>query len=392
MSPAYPRELGFQRNQPEDGEGLYRSRRPGRGHLGHSGGWQNNEGNHPHTAIHIPIKQEPQTRVLERDGSSSSAPPTPPRFISMEHGQQEVQPSSSLGRTWRKLLKDLSQRDRLQRTYDNHKRRTTDPDRAHSDSFRLTRSRPNQLSSGVTPFRNQQISGQESPFFTLPGGFQEKTRTQGQEQDLFSPKAERVRPNDPETVGIGERSTQEPEVVVNHSRISSALNRNITPTQVEHNSVSPESNLNSDALWLEMSQYAEQTQKQLAELEASHERMKKLMSSMDKIFKTLQEGHARLSKASEKTNKRLKIVFEEKHHRRRDRDCLDQEIKNLFNVYHNMKPQPQGHVMDNPYYQDNIKPDAMLLNKARSPSQYQDVDNMAYYEKEALKQLPEAAS
>ncbi|MBW0517529.1 hypothetical protein O181_057244 [Austropuccinia psidii MF-1] len=46
--------------------------------------------------------------------------------------------------------------------------------------------------------------------------------------------------------------------------------------------------------------------------------------------------------------------------------------------------------MDNPYYQDEIKPDAMFVNKARSPSQYQDGDNMSYSEKEALKQLPEA--
>ncbi|MBW0585653.1 hypothetical protein O181_125368, partial [Austropuccinia psidii MF-1] len=56
-----------------------------------------------------------------------------------------------------------------------------------------------------------------------------------------------------------------------------------------------------------------------------------------------------------------------------------------------MKPQPQGHVMDNPYHQDGIKPDAMLMNKARSPSQYQDGDNMSYSEKEDLKQLPEAS-
>ncbi|MBW0476631.1 hypothetical protein O181_016346 [Austropuccinia psidii MF-1] len=56
-----------------------------------------------------------------------------------------------------------------------------------------------------------------------------------------------------------------------------------------------------------------------------------------------------------------------------------------------MKPQPQGHVMDNPYHQDDIKPDAMLVNKARSPSQYQDGDNMSYSEKETLKQLPEAS-
>ncbi|MBW0520412.1 hypothetical protein O181_060127 [Austropuccinia psidii MF-1] len=176
----------------------------------------------------------------------------------MEHGQQDVQPGISLGRTWSKFPEDLSQRDIIQRPYDNHQRleshqavqtsggegkqdkgessrytsyrRTIDPDRAHSDSFRLTRRRPNQLSSGFTPFSNKQISGQDSPFFTLPGGFQEKTRTQGQEQDLFSPKAVRVRPNDPETVGIGKKSTQEPEVVVNHSRISSTLNRNITPS------------------------------------------------------------------------------------------------------------------------------------------------------------------
>ncbi|MBW0530014.1 hypothetical protein O181_069729 [Austropuccinia psidii MF-1] len=331
----------------------------------------------------------------------------------MEHGQQEVQPGISLGRTWSKLPEDLSQRERLQKTYDNHQRleshqeletpggegkqdkgesshypsyrRTTDPDRAYSDSFRSTRSRPNQLSSGFSPFRNQQFSGQESPFSTLPG-------SQGQKQDLFSPKAERFRANDPETVGLGERSTQEPEVIVNHSGISSPLNRNITPTQIEHNTVSPESNLNSDALWLQMSQFAEQTHKQFSELEASHERMKDLTASMDKIVKTLQEGHAQLRKASEETNRRLNLVFEEQHHRKRDRDCLDQDIYKLFNVYHNMKPQPQGHVMDNPYYQDDIKPDSMLVSKERSPSQYQDGDNMSYTEREALKQLPEASS
>ncbi|MBW0547003.1 hypothetical protein O181_086718 [Austropuccinia psidii MF-1] len=230
MSPTYLRDLGFQRNQPEDRESFSRTRRPGRGQLGHSGGWQNTEGNHTNTAIHIPIQQEPQTRRLERYGSSSSAPPTPPRFISMECGQQEAQPGISLGRTWSKLPEDLSQRDRLQRPYDNHQRweshkvvqtpggegkqdkgetshypsyiRTTDPDRAHSDSFRLTRSRPNQLSSGFTPFRSQQTSGQESPFFTLPGGLQEKKRIQGGKQDLFQPKAERVGPHDPEVVAF----------------------------------------------------------------------------------------------------------------------------------------------------------------------------------------------
>ncbi|MBW0542865.1 hypothetical protein O181_082580 [Austropuccinia psidii MF-1] len=83
----------------------------------------------------------------------------------------------------------MSQRDTLQRTDRNHQgleshqefqipggesnhdkgesshypsyRRTAEPERAYSDSFRLTRSRPSQLSGGLTPFRHQQISGQE---------------------------------------------------------------------------------------------------------------------------------------------------------------------------------------------------------------------------------------
>ncbi|MBW0569907.1 hypothetical protein O181_109622 [Austropuccinia psidii MF-1] len=177
MSPVHLRDLGFQRSQPEDRAGLSRTRRPGRGHLGHSAGWQNNEGDNINPSIHTPIKQEPQTRGLERYGSSSSAPPTPQRFISMERGQQEVQPSILLGRTCSKFPEDLSQRDRLQGPYGNHKglesyqevhnpggkgkqdkgesshypsyRRTVNPDRAYSDSFRLIRSRPNHLTSPV---------------------------------------------------------------------------------------------------------------------------------------------------------------------------------------------------------------------------------------------------
>ncbi|MBW0502496.1 hypothetical protein O181_042211 [Austropuccinia psidii MF-1] len=113
---------------------------------------------------------------------------------------------------------------------------------------------------------------------------------------------------------------------------------------------------------------------------------------MEKIVKDLQEGHAQLREASEETNKRMNLVFEEDHHSKRDRDCQDQYINKLFNVYHSMKPQPQGNVMDNPYHQDYIKPDAMLMNKARPPSQYQYGDNMSYSEKEALKHLPEPSS
>ncbi|MBW0556491.1 hypothetical protein O181_096206 [Austropuccinia psidii MF-1] len=109
MSPVHLRNLGFQRNQAEDREGLSRTRRPARGNLGQSGGWQDAEGNHTHHAIDFPIQQEPQTRGLERYGSRYSAPPTPQRFISMEGGQQEVKPGISLGRTQSKLPEDLCQ-------------------------------------------------------------------------------------------------------------------------------------------------------------------------------------------------------------------------------------------------------------------------------------------
>ncbi|MBW0571814.1 hypothetical protein O181_111529 [Austropuccinia psidii MF-1] len=107
----------------------------------------------------------------------------------------------------------MSQRDTLQRPHGNHKRMKSHqavqtpgaeenqdkgesshypsyrirakPDRAYYNSFRLTRSRPTQLSSGFTPFRHQHISGQESPLFTIPGSFQEKTRIQGQNKTSF---------------------------------------------------------------------------------------------------------------------------------------------------------------------------------------------------------------
>ncbi|MBW0529310.1 hypothetical protein O181_069025 [Austropuccinia psidii MF-1] len=238
-----------------------------------------------------------------------------------------------------------------------------DPDGAYSDSFRLTRNRPNQLSSSLKPFRNQLMSGQESPFYTILGSFQYKTRIQGQKQDLFQPKAERVRPNDPEAVVIGKRSTQEPEIVLNTSIISSPTNRNITPTQTEHNVVKPESNLNSEKLWLQISQFAVQTQEQLDDVKRLNERLQRNAILQEATIKSIKETCAQLSKASEETNKRLYQVFEEKHHCKRDRDFLDQDINKLFNVYQNMKPQPQGHALDDHHHQEDIKTDFLLGNK-----------------------------
>ncbi|MBW0472786.1 hypothetical protein O181_012501 [Austropuccinia psidii MF-1] len=254
------------------------------------------------------------------------------------------------------------------------RKRTADPDREYSHSFRLTRSRPEQLSSGFTPFRHQQISDQESPFFIIPSSFLEKTRIQGQKQDLFQPKAERVRPNDPEAAGLGESSAQKPEIVVNTSRISSPTKRNITPTQTEHNVVTHESNLNSDKNGYKCPNFQ-------CKLKRINEIWQRNAILQEATIKAIQESCAQLRKASDKTNRRLNQVFEEQNHCKRDRDCLDQEINKFFNVYQNMKPQPEGHALENPYHQEDIKPDAVLVNKARSPSQYQDGDNISYSEK-----------
>ncbi|MBW0543306.1 hypothetical protein O181_083021 [Austropuccinia psidii MF-1] len=349
MSPVHLRNLGISRNQTEDREGLSRARRPAGGHLGHSGGWKDIEENHTHSSIHLTIQQNLQSRGLEGYGSSSSAPPITQISFPMEHGQQKVQPRIPLGRTWSKFPEDMSERDTLQRTYGNYQR--------------LTRSIPSQLSSGFTPFRHQRLNGQESPFFTIPDRFQKKTRIQGKEQDIFQPKAERVAPNYPEAVGLGERSTEEPEIVVNTSGISNPTNKNITPTQTENDVVKPGSNLNGDKLWLQVSLFAIQMQEQLDYLKRLNKRLQRNAILQEATIKAIQEICAQLSKASEETNKRLNQVFEEKTHCKGDRDCLDQEINKLLNVYQNMKAQPQGDGFNDCNHQEDIKPDASLENK-----------------------------
>ncbi|MBW0492251.1 hypothetical protein O181_031966 [Austropuccinia psidii MF-1] len=146
----------------------------------------------------------------------------------------------------------MSQIDTLQRTYGIHKR--------------LTRSKANRLPSGFTPFKNKKISGQESPLLPIPGSFQEKTRIKGKKQDFIQPEVERVRPRDPEAVKFGERSTHKPEIAVNTpDRIGSPTTRNLIPTQNEDSVVTPDSRINRNELflWLQMSHFAEKTQKNL---------------------------------------------------------------------------------------------------------------------------------
>ncbi|MBW0507899.1 hypothetical protein O181_047614 [Austropuccinia psidii MF-1] len=87
MSLVHLWNLEIPRNQPADRQGMFRTRTSG---SGHDSGWQDTEGNHTHTSIHLPIQQRRQARGLEGYGSISSAPPTTQRFILIEHGQQLV--------------------------------------------------------------------------------------------------------------------------------------------------------------------------------------------------------------------------------------------------------------------------------------------------------------
>ncbi|MBW0496506.1 hypothetical protein O181_036221 [Austropuccinia psidii MF-1] len=125
----------------------------------------------------------------------------------------------------------MSQRDTIQRPYGIHKRlesqpkvetpggkgiqdkgesshypskrRKTELDSTYSDLFSLKRSKPTRLPSGFTSLRYQKISDQEYPFFKIPGGFHERTRIKREKPDLFQPEAERVRPHDTESFGLG---------------------------------------------------------------------------------------------------------------------------------------------------------------------------------------------
>ncbi|MBW0486074.1 hypothetical protein O181_025789 [Austropuccinia psidii MF-1] len=278
------------------------ARGPGRGHPGHSGGWQETEGNHTHYEIHLPIQQKPQARGLEGYGSSSSAPPTPQRYFSMEHGKQEVQPSITLAElraSFQKIcLREISFKDLMEIT------RGWNPTR----KFRLLEERAtrireneatiqaieqlNQTGPNLIPSGSQGVDQTNSPVDSHHSGIRRsvaKIHHSSQSQVVYRRRQEYKGKN---KTSFSQRQKE----------ISSPNNRNINPTQDGHSVVTPESNINSYALCLKMSQFAEKTQKQLEELQESHERMKTLTASMDKILKTFQEGHAQLSKASEETN------------------------------------------------------------------------------------------
>ncbi|MBW0477630.1 hypothetical protein O181_017345 [Austropuccinia psidii MF-1] len=119
MSPVYLRSHVFPRSHPEGIQRLFIIRRSG---SGHHNGLQYTEGNNTNASIHLPIQKEPQTRALKGYESSSSAPPTPQRFIPMENRQNEAKLSLTLGRTWSKLPEDMSQSNTLQRPYSYHQR------------------------------------------------------------------------------------------------------------------------------------------------------------------------------------------------------------------------------------------------------------------------------
>ncbi|MBW0477293.1 hypothetical protein O181_017008 [Austropuccinia psidii MF-1] len=71
MLPVHFRNLEIPKSQPEDREGLSRTRIPGRRHPIHICGWKDTKENQTHLAIHLPIQKKHQTRGLEGYGSTS---------------------------------------------------------------------------------------------------------------------------------------------------------------------------------------------------------------------------------------------------------------------------------------------------------------------------------
>ncbi|MBW0491730.1 hypothetical protein O181_031445 [Austropuccinia psidii MF-1] len=190
----------------------------------------------------------------------------------MANGRQVIQPKVPLERTCRKYSEDFSQRDILQR---NYHRREIEPEREYYASFRLARSgQPTKLPSGFTPLRHKYTSGQESPYLPIQDNIQDRRRIIGQEQDFFQPEEERVKPYGPEIVGPVERSTKKQQRVVNTSNeaISPKI-RNDVSAHIENNVVTPESTMSSNTLWLQFSQFLEQTHK---EFEKLHENISRL--------------------------------------------------------------------------------------------------------------------
>ncbi|MBW0486157.1 hypothetical protein O181_025872 [Austropuccinia psidii MF-1] len=105
--PKNRRNLRVSRNQTEERLGIFNTRCLGSGYHGEL---QNTQENHYNTDIHLAIQQEPQTRGLEGYGSSSSVPPIPQIFVSMEHSQKGFEHIIKLGRTCGKLPVDVSNR------------------------------------------------------------------------------------------------------------------------------------------------------------------------------------------------------------------------------------------------------------------------------------------
>ncbi|MBW0468911.1 hypothetical protein O181_008626 [Austropuccinia psidii MF-1] len=288
MSPVHLRDLGFQRNQPEDREGLSRARRPGRGHLGHSGGW-----------ILKPEDWKDMDQVLQlhqllKDLFQWSMDNK--RFNLASHWAEL---GASFQRICLKVIefKDLmvltkgwnpTRQFRLLEARENRIRENQATIQAIEEQ--LTQTGPTQITSG------SQGAGQIS--FPVASYHSEtnKSVTRSHHSSQFQEVSRRRQGYKGKNKTTFNQRKRESDPMIQKLLY---LVRNITPTQIEHNAVSPESNLNSDALWLQMSQYADQTQKQFSELEESHERMKEFRAYMDKIVKTLQEGHAQLSKASE---------------------------------------------------------------------------------------------
>ncbi|MBW0554205.1 hypothetical protein O181_093920 [Austropuccinia psidii MF-1] len=169
-------------------------------------------------------------------------------------------------------------------------------------------------------------------------------------------------------------------MIVNTSdRISTPTITNDIPTHNEHSFATPESNININELWLQSSQFSGKTKKEFGKLHESNLRIQYLINLQSTTFHTLQEGFAKLIKASEETKKRINQVLKEQYHCKKDREYPYHDMNKVLNAFQDMKPQSQGHLFCNtPHLRYDIQQDSPKESKHKAPSQHQNGENRTY--------------
>ncbi|MBW0528299.1 hypothetical protein O181_068014 [Austropuccinia psidii MF-1] len=223
-------------------------------------------------------------RGLHRIRKINSYPSNSKRTSSMGNGRQGIPPRVPLENICRKCSKDFPHGDILQIAHGNHQRVKFQQEVQNSERNGNQYSR--QLSYHMC-YREARNQREHTLTATGPQGV-DRQRITGKEITNFEPEAESVTPYDPEMFGPGERSKKKQKIAVASSdEARSPKTSNYISTQSEHNVVTPESTIRSTALWMQMAQFSEQTQKRLESLHEKTSRLHEVDTLQTKSIHTL---------------------------------------------------------------------------------------------------------